>query len=71
MLYLVHELFIDWAIYNNLKILQEEGYDRDTALLLLFLTYTPIIILVSWSLEITVDTPAKNWSAEIDVMARM
>jgi len=26
---------------------------------------------VSWILEITVDTPAKNWSAEIDVMARV
>jgi len=38
---------------------------------LLFLTYTPIIIIVSWILEITVDTPAKNWSAEIDVMARL
>ena len=58
------------SIYNNLKILEEEGYDRDTALLLLFLTYTPIIIIVSWILEITVDTPAKNWSAEIDIMAR-
>jgi hypothetical protein len=54
-----------------LKILIEDGYGRDTALLLLFLTYTPIIILVSWILEITVDTPAKNWAAEIDVMARL
>lgn len=44
--------------------------DAELAILWLFVIYTPVLLLVSWFLEFTVDTPAKNFSFELDVQVR-
>jgi len=44
-----------------------EGTDPESAVLYIFLIYTPVLLIVSWILEFTVDTPAKNFSFELDV----
>jgi hypothetical protein len=41
--------------------------DANLAILYVFLIYTPILILVSWILEMIVDTPSKNFAYEIDI----
>ena len=41
------------------------------AVLIVFLTWTPILIVASWVLEILVDTPSKNFAYQLDVQARV
>jgi hypothetical protein len=45
--------------------------NNENAKFYVFLIYTPVLILVSWLLEMGVDTPAKNFSAEVDIAARI
>lgn len=44
----------------------EDDMPRSEAILYVFLIFTPIIILVSWLLEMWIDTPSKNLAGEID-----
>lgn len=40
------------------------------AVLYVFLIYTPVLLLVSWGLEIAFDTPGKNLAHALDVWTR-
>jgi len=53
------------------KFTEDKKLNNENAKFYIFLIYTPIIILVSWLLEMGVDTPAKNFSAEVDIAARI
>ena len=53
------------------KFTVDKKLNNENAKFYIFLIYTPIIILVSWLLEMGVDTPAKNFSAEVDIAARI
>ena len=44
--------------------------DYDLSVLYVFLIFTPVLFLVSWGLEVLVDTPAKNFAHAIDVLTR-
>jgi len=48
-----------------------DDIDANLAILYVFLIYTPILILVSWILEMLVDTPSKNFAYEVDVQYRI
>jgi peptidoglycan/LPS O-acetylase OafA/YrhL len=68
--YLIHLLFLEWAMANTARSWtennSEEEFTRNDASLYVFLIYTPIIILVSWLMEIAIDTPSKDLAGEID-----
>ena len=44
----------------------EDEFSRNDASLYVFLIYTPIIILVSWLMEMAIDAPSKDLAGEID-----
>ena len=58
-LYLIHELFIVWIQRDTYNVLLDNGVGAEVGLVYIFVIYTPVLLLVSWVLEITVDTPAK------------
>jgi len=45
--------------------------EANTAILCVWLIYTPILILVAWILEMLVDTPSKNFAYEVDIQYRI
>ena len=63
-LYLIHNLIIEWPETTMFEYLLANGNQEDENLYVLyvFLTWTPILIVISWLLEILVDTPAKNFA---------
>jgi hypothetical protein len=69
-LYLIHELIVVWAQRDTLNALMANGVGPELAVLYVWLIYTPVLLLVSWVLEFTVDTPAKKFSNELDVQVR-
>ena len=44
--------------------------DYDMAVLYVFLIFTPVLLLVSWLLEIVIDTPSKNFAHNLDTLTR-
>ena len=44
--------------------------DNRVAILLAYLTFTPLLVFVSWLLTIYVDEPFKNFAYELDIMSR-
>ena len=72
MLYLIHCIFTEWAQTELCTYFEETtGLTQGEARLAVFLVFTPVLIFVSWGLEYCVDTPAKNWSNEIDQAERI
>lgn len=59
-LYLVHLLIIDWGQVELQSHMTDNGVDYDLATLYVFLIFTPVLLLVSWGLEVVIDTPSKN-----------
>ena len=48
----------------------EHDIDYDMAVLNTFIIFTPITLLVSWGLEVVIDTPAKNFAHALDLNSR-
>jgi hypothetical protein len=72
-LYLMHSLIVDWAMrdtYNWFTAADGQNQDPNMAVLYCILIYTPVLILVSWAVEFLVDTPAKDFSNELDIQLR-
>lgn len=69
-LYLIHDLFIEWAQVETKQALMESGVSSNYAILYVFLIYTPIIILFSWLLEWAVDAPSKRFANSVDIESR-
>lgn len=68
--YLIHLLILEWAMANTARYWtennNEEDFSRNDAALYVFLIYTPIVIVISWLMEMAIDTPSKNLAGEID-----
>lgn len=69
-LYLVHELFTEWAMVDTYYFFIGEEVEPNMAVLYCILIYTPIVILLSWLLTILVDGPAKDFAYNLDVQTR-
>lgn len=73
--YLIHLLILEWAMANTTRRWTqenaEEQFSRNDASLYVFVIYTPIIILISWLMEIGLDNPSKNLAGEIDQELRI
>jgi hypothetical protein len=52
---------------DTYNVLLDNGVGPEVGLVYIILIYTPLLLLVSWLLEITVDTPAKKFSNEFDI----
>lgn len=70
-LYLVHLLVIQWCQAEVQQAFINAGHDYDLAVLYVFLIFTPVLLLVSWVLEILFDTPGKNLAHALDVWMRV
>jgi len=70
-LYLIHELFVEWLETDTYYRMEAAGFDPETAVLYVFLIWTPVLIFVSWILEILVDRPSKNFAYQLDIQARV
>jgi hypothetical protein len=70
-LYLFHELFIEWAQMDSYYYFLGQDYDPNTACFIVFIIYTPLLIVVSYLLTILVDDPAKEFAYEVDVQSRI
>ena len=65
--YLIHLLFLEWIMALTANFLTSSGQlSRNEAAFWVFVIFTPIIIIVSWLMEIGIDTPSKNLAGEID-----
>lgn len=81
MLYLSHELFVEWGaidFYGHFRPMHrmegdsEEGLIPHDALVgYCFLLFTPILLLVAWLLTLAVDNPAKDFAYLLDVQNRV
>lgn len=69
-LYLVHLLVIQWCQAEVQQAFVNAGHDYDLSVLYVFLIFTPVLLLVSWVLEILFDTPGKNLAHALDVWMR-
>lgn len=70
-LYLVHELFTEWAIVDTYYFFVGKGINQNLAVLYAWLIFTPILIVVAWLLTILVDGPAKDFAYEVDIISRV
>lgn len=70
-LYLVHELFTEWAIVDTYYFFIGKGVEQNLAVLYSWLIFTPVLIFVAWVLTVLVDSPAKDFAYEVDIMARI
>jgi len=48
----------------------DQEVDAESATTYVFLIYTPVLLIVSWVLEIIVDRPAKEFAGELDRFMR-
>ena len=71
-LYLVHALFVFWMENDFVRVLlkNQKGMKYKTAIGISFIVFTPILILVSWLLQILVDDPYKDFAYEVDIVSR-
>ena len=51
-------------------LVDELKYPEEDANVMLFLFYTPLLLLVSWILEVIVDRPSKEFAGEFDRQIR-
>jgi hypothetical protein len=49
---------------------EELAYPADDALIMVFLICTPILLFISWILELLIDRPAKEFAGEFDRQIR-
>ena len=70
-LYLVHELFTEWAMVDTYYFFMGKDIDPNLAVLYVFLIYTPIVIFVSWILTVIVDGPSKDFAYQLDIQSRI
>ena len=70
-LYLVHELFTEWAIVDTYYYFVGNGVKQNLAVLYSWLIFTPILIFTAWVLTVLVDSPAKDFAYEVDIMSRI
>lgn len=81
MLYLSHELFVEWGaidFYGHFRPMHrmegdsEEGLISHDALVgYCFLLFTPILLFVAWGLTELVDNPSKDFAYELDKQNRL
>ena len=68
--YLIHLLILEWAMADTARSwtssVPEDEFSRNDAALWVFLIYTPIIILISWLMEMAIDAPSKDLAGELD-----
>ena len=73
--YLIHLLILEWAMADTARYwtanVPEDEFSRNDAALYVFLIYTPIIIVISWLMEMSIDTPSKDLAGEIDRELRL
>jgi len=69
-LYLFHILIVHWAQRDTYNYFVGEGVEADEAVLYIFLIYTPVILVVSWVLEVIIDRPSKEFAGEFDRQTR-
>jgi len=70
-LYLIHQLIVDWCMRDTYNFFVEQHeIEPNVSAVYVFLIYTPVLILASWLIEFTVDTPSKNFSRDLDIMLR-
>ena len=55
---------------TNKYLVEELKYPAEDAVVMIFLFYTPILIIVSWLLEVLVDRPSKDFAGEFDRQIR-
>ena len=70
-LYLVHELFTEWAMVDTYYYFMGLDVDPNMAILYVILIYTPVAIFVSWILTVIIDGPAKDFAYEVDIQSRI
>jgi hypothetical protein len=51
--------------------LYKNGTDYNMAVFYCFLIFTPVLFLLSWLLEMLVDTPSKNFAHAVDQYSRI
>lgn len=83
MLYLCHEIFVEWGMtdfYGHFRPLpehrmegdSEEGLiSHDLLVFYCFLLFTPLVLLFAWLLTLAVDDPAKDFAYELDIQNRV
>ena len=69
-LYLFHILIVHWAQRDTYNYFVGEEMEPDEAVMYIFLIYTPVILVVSWGLEIIIDRPSKEFAGEFDRQTR-
>jgi hypothetical protein len=57
-------------IDTNDYLVDELKYPEGDAFIMIFLFYTPLVLLVSWILEVIVDRPSKEFAGEFDRQIR-
>ena len=50
---------------------RDQGVSYGESEIYVFLIFTPVLFLISWILEIVLDTPSKNFSHNLDLFARI
>ena len=66
-LYLVHMLIVDWLMRDTYNYFVDElHYPAEDAVIMIFLIFTPLLLLISWILEVLVDRPSKEFASEFD-----
>lgn len=66
-LYLVHELVVVWLQRDTYNwMVGDQGVDPESAVTYVFVIYTPLLLVVSWALEVCVDRPAKEFAGEFE-----
>ena len=64
-------LIVQWLMRDTYNYLLDElKYPAEDCVVMIILFYTPILLFVSWVLEIIIDRPAKEFSGELDRILR-
>ena len=72
MLYLIHQLFTEWAMkdfYGHYKGDNEVGHHATC--IINFVIWTPCLLIMAWVLTMAVDTPAKDFAYDCDMQSRI
>lgn len=70
-LYLIHELFTEWAIVDTYYYFLGKGVSQNLSVLYAWLIFTPVLIFVSWVLTVLVDDSSKDFAYDIDITLRI
>jgi len=70
-LYLIHMLIVVWLERDTYDYFVDTlNYPAEDAVVMIFLIYTPFLLVVAWVLEIIIDRPAKEFAGEFDRQIR-